>query len=106
MHGFTSSVGTRWYRAPELLYIAMIYGKEIDLWLLGCILGNLLSLEPLFPGTSHINKLSRLVKFLGSPIEENWIGLSNLPDYRKLCFPGDALIFLIIEILLDEMGNP
>ena len=80
--------------------------KKLICGFLGCILGHLLSLEPLFPGTSHINKLSRLVKVLGSPTEENWTGFSNLPDYRKLCFPGDALIFLIIEILLDEMGNP
>lgn len=91
MHGFTSGVGTRWYRAPELLYGATIYGKEIDLWSLGCILGELLSLEPLFPGTSDIDQLSRLVKVLGSPTEENWPGCSNLPDYRKLCFPGDGI---------------
>lgn len=90
MQGFTSGVGTRWYRAPELLYGATIYGKEIDLWPLGCILGELLSLEPLFPGTSDIDQLSRLVKVLGSPTEENWPGCSNLPDYRKLCFPGDG----------------
>jgi len=89
-HGFTSSVGTRWYRAPELLYGATFYGKEIDLWSLGCILGELLSLEPLFPGNSDIDQLSRLVKVLGRPTEENWPGCSNLPDYSKLCFPGDG----------------
>ena len=38
MQGFTSGVGTLWYRALELLYGAMIYRKEIDLWSLGCIL--------------------------------------------------------------------
>lgn len=90
MQGFTSGVGTRWYRAPELLYGTTIYGKEIDLWSLGCILGELLILEPLFSGTSDIDQLSRLVKVLGTPTEENWPGCSNLPDYRKLCFPGDG----------------
>ena len=91
MHGFTSGVGTRWYRAPELLYGATIYGKEIDLWSLGCILGELLSLEPLFPRTLDIDQLSRIIKVLGSPTEENQTGCSNLPDYRKLCFPGDGI---------------
>eukprot|EP01018_Ginkgo_biloba_P021394 Gb_16100 [translate_table: standard] len=86
---FTSGVGTRWYRAPELLYGATNYDREIDLWSLGCIFGELLTLEPLFPGTSDIDQLSRLVRVLGNPTEEIWPGCSNLPDYGKICFPGD-----------------
>ncbi|GLJ52140.1 hypothetical protein SUGI_1109260 [Cryptomeria japonica] len=84
----TCGVGTRWYRAPELLYGATVYGKEVDLWSLGCIFGELLILEPLFPGTSDVDQLSRLVRVLGSPTEENWPGCSNLPDYGKICFPA------------------
>uniref|UniRef100_A0A0D6QX55 cyclin-dependent kinase n=1 Tax=Araucaria cunninghamii TaxID=56994 RepID=A0A0D6QX55_ARACU len=86
----TSGVGTRWYRAPELMYGSTSYGLEIDLWSLGCIFGELLSLEPLFPGTSDIDQLSRLVSVLGSPNEENWPGCSDLPDYGKISFPGDG----------------
>ena len=36
-------VGSRWYKAPELLFGARKYGKEIDLWSLGCILIELIS---------------------------------------------------------------
>ncbi|CAL1359655.1 unnamed protein product [Linum trigynum] len=49
---FTSCVGTRWFRAPELLYGSTDYGMEVDLWALGCIFAELLTLEPLFPGRS------------------------------------------------------
>jgi cyclin-dependent kinase-like len=34
----TDYVATRWYRPPELL-VGASYGKEIDLWAVGCILG-------------------------------------------------------------------
>ncbi|MBA0622236.1 hypothetical protein Godav_007797 [Gossypium davidsonii] len=44
----TSCVGTRWFRAPELLYGSTGYGVEVDLWSLGCIFSELL--KPLFPG--------------------------------------------------------
>lgn len=90
MQGFTSGVGTRWYRSPDLFYGATIYGKKIALWSLGCILGELLILEPLFSETLDIDQLRKLVKVLRSPTEENWPGCSNLPDYRKLCFLGDG----------------
>ncbi|MBA0806753.1 hypothetical protein Gohar_022608 [Gossypium harknessii] len=46
----TSCVGTRWFRAPELLYGSTGYGVEVDLWSLGCIFSELLTLKPLFPG--------------------------------------------------------
>jgi len=50
----TDYVATRWYRAPELLLSAN-YGKEVDIWAIGCILGELTDGEPLFPGESEID---------------------------------------------------
>ncbi|GMH13687.1 hypothetical protein Nepgr_015528 [Nepenthes gracilis] len=82
----TSCVGTRWYRAPELLYGSIDYGIEIDLWSLGCIFAELLSLDPLFPGTSDIDQLSRIFTILGNLSEETWPGCSNLPDYKSISF--------------------
>lgn len=52
----TDYVATRWYRAPELLLSAN-YGKEVDIWAIGCILGELTDGEPLFPGESEIDQL-------------------------------------------------
>ncbi|XP_010249663.1 PREDICTED: cyclin-dependent kinase F-1-like [Nelumbo nucifera] len=82
----TSCVGTRWFRAPELLYGSTNYGQEIDLWSLGCIFAELFNLEPLFPGTSDIDQLSRIVYVLGNLTEETWQGCQKLPDYGKISF--------------------
>ncbi|TVT99556.1 hypothetical protein EJB05_55072 [Eragrostis curvula] len=83
---FTSCVGTRWFRAPELLYGSTNYGQEIDLWSLGCILAELLNLEPIFPGISDIDQISRIISVLGNITEETFPGCSNLPDYNKIFF--------------------
>jgi serine/threonine protein kinase len=83
---FTSCVGTRWFRAPELLYGSVNYGLEIDLWSLGCILAELLNLEPIFPGISDIDQISRIIGVLGNITEETFPGCSNLPDYNKIFF--------------------
>nr|GMC65331.1 cyclin-dependent kinase F-1 [Ipomoea batatas] len=82
----TSCVGTRWFRAPELLYGSVNYGPEIDLWSLGCIFAELLSLEPLFPGTSDIDQLGRIFTILGNLSEEVWPGCVHLPDYKTISF--------------------
>ena len=82
----TSCVGTRWFRAPELLYGSTNYGVEIDLWSLGCIFAELFSLEPLFPGVSDIDQLARIFNVLGKLTEETFPGCSNLPDYKIISF--------------------
>ena len=82
----TSCVGTRWYRAPELLYGSIGYGLEVDLWSLGCIFAELLTLKPLFTGTSDIDQLSRIISVLGNIDEESWSGCSKLPDYATVSF--------------------
>lgn len=82
----TSCVGTRWFRAPELLYGSTNYAQEVDLWSLGCIFAELLSLEPLFPGTSDIDQIGRIIAVLGDFDEETSPGCSKLPDYNKIAF--------------------
>ena len=83
---FTGCVGTRWYRAPELLYGATNYGTGVDIWAMGCIFAEMMLGEPIFPGCSDIDQLSRIVRVLGNPNEERWPGVSNLPDYGKISF--------------------
>ena len=82
----TSCVGTRWFRPPELLYGSTMYGLEIDLWSLGCVFAELLSLEPLFPGVSDIDQISRVTNVLGNLNEEVWPGCVDLPDYKSISF--------------------
>ena len=57
----TDYVATRWYRSPELL-LGSNYGKEVDIWAIGCIMGELCDGEPLFPGDSEIDQLYQIQK--------------------------------------------
>lgn len=52
----TDYVATRWYRSPELL-LGDNYGKEVDIWAIGCIMGEISDGDPLFPGESEIDQL-------------------------------------------------
>lgn len=54
--GLTDYVATRWYRAPELL-LSNHYGKEVDIWAIGCIMGEIIDGDALFPGESEIDQL-------------------------------------------------
>lgn len=40
----TGHVVTRWYRAPELILLEKDYGETIDVWAVGCIFAELLSM--------------------------------------------------------------
>lgn len=46
----TEYVATRWYRAPEIMINSGYYDLGIDIWSVGCILGEMLNGRPLFPG--------------------------------------------------------
>ena len=83
----TPAVGTRWYRAPELLFGSRKYSTSIDIWSAGCIFAELLSGRPLFPGGSDIDQLCQIRDVLGSPSIEAWDGFADLPDWGKLIFP-------------------
>jgi cyclin-dependent kinase-like len=50
----TDYVATRWYRSPELL-LSGYYGPEVDMWAIGCIMGELFDGQPLFPGDTEID---------------------------------------------------
>jgi mitogen-activated protein kinase 15 len=63
----TDYVATRWYRAPEILLGSNKYTKGVDMWSLGCILAELLLGKPVFPGTSTLNQLDRVMEVIGRP---------------------------------------
>ncbi|KAJ9585804.1 hypothetical protein L9F63_002395, partial [Diploptera punctata] len=84
---YSHQVATRWYRAPELLYGATYYTEAVDLWAVGCIIGELLTNSPLFPGETDIEQLAIVIRTLGSPTHETWPGVRELPDYNKISFP-------------------
>lgn len=53
----TEYVVTRWYRAPELLLNCSEYTAAIDIWSVGCILGEIITRKPLFPGKDYVQQL-------------------------------------------------
>jgi|UniRef100_A0A7S0MQ20 mitogen-activated protein kinase 15 len=67
----TDYVATRWYRAPEILLGSTKYTKGVDIWSVGCILGEMLGGKPTFPGTSTMNQLDRIVEVTGRPSAED-----------------------------------
>ncbi|XP_048583751.1 cyclin-dependent kinase 7 isoform X1 [Nematostella vectensis] len=69
---YTHQVVTRWYRPPELLFGARIYGTGVDMWAEGCILAELLLRVPFLPGATDLDQLSRTFQTLGTPTEETW----------------------------------
>jgi mitogen-activated protein kinase 15 len=63
----TDYIATRWYRSPEVLFGSSNYGIGIDMWAMGCILAELVSGRPLFPGASTVDQLERIVSYTGPP---------------------------------------
>jgi serine/threonine protein kinase len=66
----TEYVVTRWYRAPEIMLACHEYTKAIDIWSVGCILGELLGRQALLPGNDYIAQLRLICEKLGRPKEE------------------------------------
>ena len=64
---FTEYISTRWYRAPECLLTDGYYGYKMDLWGVGCVMFEVLSLFPLFPGTNELDQIQKIHNVLGTP---------------------------------------
>ena len=74
----TDYVATRWYRAPELLLGSTTYDNSVDIWAIGCIMGELYDGQPLFPGESEIDQLYIIQRMLGPlTAEQNDLFLQN-----------------------------
>nr|XP_026692918.1 cyclin-dependent kinase-like 2 [Ciona intestinalis] len=63
---YTDYVATRWYRAPELLVGDTKYGRAVDIWAVGCLITEMLTGDPLFPGDSDIDQLYHIIKCFGN----------------------------------------
>ncbi len=73
----THYVVTRWYRAPELLAENANYGKAIDMWSVGCILGEILGRRVLFRGRDYLDQLMCVLKTIGTPDESEMYFVSK-----------------------------
>lgn len=81
---YTPRMVTLWYRAPELLLNAPRYGLAVDMWSVGCILGELLLHRPLLPGSNETQQLEMIFELLGTPSVSIWPDLAALPAFRDV----------------------
>eukprot|EP00656_Telonema_subtile_P015566 TRINITY_DN1817_c0_g1_i3.p1 TRINITY_DN1817_c0_g1~~TRINITY_DN1817_c0_g1_i3.p1 ORF type:complete len:425 (-),score=135.18 TRINITY_DN1817_c0_g1_i3:176-1450(-) len=77
LRDMTEYVITRWYRPPELLLSCPGYTKSIDVWSVGCILAELLTRLPLFPGKNHVDQLNLITSLVGAPNEQELALITN-----------------------------
>ena len=114
-------VGTRWYRAPEMILNLGAYDGKVDVWSVGCILYQLATGKVLFPGKHHLDQLTKIFDVLGSP-EEVLIHkcslaaqtyLTGLPlkakhglsEYLQPCNSSPGFVAFLEKILVMDPGE-
>lgn len=80
----TEYVATRWYRAPEILLGSQKYTKAVDMWSVGCILGELILGKPVFPGTATLNQIERVLELTGKPKPDDIEAIESKISYNIL----------------------
>ncbi|KAF2815886.1 Pkinase-domain-containing protein [Mytilinidion resinicola] len=79
---FSNEVVTLWYRAPDVLLGSRTYNTSIDIWSAGCIMAEMYTGRPLFPGTTNEDQLQKIFRLMGTPSERSWPGISQFPEYK------------------------
>ena len=80
-----SYICSRYYRAPELIFGATEYSSMIDVWSTGCVIGEFITGNPLFPGENGADQLVEIIRVLGTPSKEQIIAMN--PKYNEYAFP-------------------
>lgn len=79
---FSNEVVTLWYRAPDVLLGSRTYNTSIDIWSAGCIMAEMYTGRPLFPGTTNEDQIVRIFRIMGTPTERTWPGITQFPEYK------------------------
>ncbi|KAJ1499563.1 negative regulator of the PHO system [Coelomomyces lativittatus] len=101
---FSNEVVTLWYRAPDVLLGSRNYSTSIDIWSVGCIMSEMYTGRPLFPGKNNEDELLRIFRILGTPTDFTWPGVSSFPEYKKglTYYPPQSLSQLLP--MIDPFG--
>jgi dual specificity tyrosine-phosphorylation-regulated kinase 2/3/4 len=78
-------IQSRFYRAPEVM-LAIPYSAAIDMWSFGCILAELATGFPIFPGESESEQMALIIELIGMP-------------------PGDILEVFLIKFIIGIASN-
>lgn len=87
---FTEYISTRWYRAPECLLTDGYYNFKMDMWGVGCVFFEIVSLYPLFPGTNELDQIHRIHNILGTPSPELLSKMKKHSSHIEFEFPPKA----------------
>ena len=85
-----SYIQSRFYRAPEVI-LEQGYNYEIDIWSLGCILCELFTGFPIFPGEDERDQLNYIMEYLDIPPMD----IINISRKKNLFFDKNYFPFQI-----------
>ena len=72
----TPYIVSRYYRAPELILACSDYSHKIDIWAIGCIFAEFMTLRPLFPGKTEGSQFLEQCAILGRPNKQTLQNIS------------------------------
>uniref|UniRef100_A0A3P8R6E8 Protein kinase domain-containing protein n=1 Tax=Astatotilapia calliptera TaxID=8154 RepID=A0A3P8R6E8_ASTCA len=84
---YSNEVVTLWYRPPDVLLGSTEYSTPIDMWGVGCILYEMATGRPMFPGATVKEELHLIFRLMGTPAEETWPGISSNEEFMSYLFP-------------------
>jgi len=86
-HPYTEYISTRWYRSPECLMTDGYYDQMMDIWGAGCVMYEILTLVPLFPGKNELDMIHRIHNVLGTPPQEILDQFKSHASHMEFNFP-------------------
>ncbi|KAF8371532.1 dyf-18 [Pristionchus pacificus] len=103
---YEEQVGTRSYRAPELLFSHLQYSPSIDWWSAGCLLGELINRRAVFQGRTDLEQIALVFASFGTPNARNWPEFKSYPDASKIMFDPIATPKQHIQALVPSCTCP
>jgi serine/threonine protein kinase len=80
----SNTIVSLWYRSPEIVLGEEEYLTGVDLWSIGCIIYDLLALNPLFKATDDFELLEKVFAMLGEPTKDHAPSIYALPIFKKM----------------------
>ena len=96
---YTEYISTRWYRAPECLLTDGYYNYKMDIWGVGCVFFEIVSLFPLFPGTNELDQINKIHNILGTPTQDLLEKFKRHSAHIDFNFPKTACAHFLCRYL-------